>query len=393
MTEFLVRKFVKQYENTESPRVREGYGTLSSIVGIVCNIFLFLLKYVIGSVSASISIISDAFNNLSDSAGCIVTLIGCRLAAKPADRDHPFGHGRAEYITSLVISALIMFMGFELLRSSAGKIAEPEEVRFSMAAAAALAASIGLKLWMSVFNGKLGKRIDSPVLLAASADSRNDVIATGAAFIGLTASLFTELPVDGAMGVIVSMFVIKAGFGIMKDTVDDLLGKPIDRRLADSVAEIICSDEKITGIHDLLIHNYGPGKMIASCHAELDCSESFISAHDAADKAERRIYDRLGILMTIHTDPVDPQNLQTMALKEVIEHRIAGIDPGMKIHDFRTSPGNGCTVLIFDAVVPYDCALSDEEILAKISAFSEFSGDPPVYVPVVTLDRSFTDEE
>lgn len=392
MTEFLVKKFVPDHENTDDLTVRKNYGTLSSVVGIVCNIILFGVKYFIGSVSASISVISDGFNNLSDAAGCIVTLIGYRLAAKPADKDHPFGHGRAEYLTSLIIAVIIMLMGFELLKTSAEKIIAPEAVKFSLGAIISLIASIGLKLWLSAFNGKLGRKINSPIMLATAQDSRNDVIATSAALIGLTVSAFTGMPVDGIMGILVSLFILKAGYGIIKDTVDDLLGKPAERELADKITGIVCSEETIIGIHDLIIHNYGPGKRIASCHAELRSDESFIAAHDAADAAERRVYEKLGIIMTIHTDPVDMDNEQSALCMETMQTRVSEIDSRICIHDFRMVCGENRTRLIFDLLIPYDLPLSDKELMAKIDEFPEFKGADAPYSHVVTLDRSYTDQ-
>lgn len=393
MTEFLVKKFVKDYENTEDMAVRERYGTLSSLVGIACNIILFLLKYFIGTISASISIISDAFNNLSDSASCIVTLIGYKMAAKPADKDHPFGHGRAEYLTSLIIAVIIFLVGFELLKSSAMKVVSPEAVNFSIGALLSLIASICLKLWMSSFNGKLGRRINSPVMLATAQDSRNDVIATLAALIGLTASLFTDLPVDGVMGLVVSVFIIKAGYGIVKDTVDDLLGKPADKELTEKISQLVTAPEKIIGIHDLVVHNYGPGKMIASCHVEVRSDEDFVAIHDIVDSVERDIYDKLGIIMTIHMDPVDVNNEQVQKCREMVRGFVKEIDQRLHIHDFRIVSGETHTNLIFDLVMPYDMKTSDKELKDKIDEFLQSADSDAKYYTVITFDRDFTDGE
>ena len=310
MTNFLVRLFVKDYEKTEDIKVREKYGMLSSAVGVVCNVFLFALKYIMGTLSNSISVISDAFNNLSDCASCIVTLFGYKLAAKPADKDHPFGHGRMEYLTSLSIAVVIIVVGLELLQDSVLKIMHPEQVKFSFIVLVSLIVSVAVKLWMSLFNTKLGNRINSTVMLATAKDSKSDVMATAAVIIALTASVFTDLPVDGAMGVIVSGFVLKSGYDIVKDTVDELLGKPADQQVIDNINSLIKENVKIIGIHDMMIHNYGPGNMIGSCHVEVRSDEDFIQIHDIVDGIERRIHNELNILMTIHMDPIEVDNEQ-----------------------------------------------------------------------------------
>lgn len=388
MTDFLVKHFIKDYTDTENAAVRGRYGTLASITGIVCNVALFLLKFAVGTISGSISVMSDAFNNLSDCASCTVTLIGCKMAAKPADKDHPFGHGRLEYLTSLIIAAIIMMVGFELLKTSAGKIVSPSEISFSAAALISLFLSIGVKLWMSVFNGKLGKMINSPVMAAAAQDSRNDVIATAAAAIGLTASIFTSFPVDGIMGAAVSIFVIKAGFGIIKDTVDDLLGKPADPELIEKIKDIVTSPDKIIGVHDLVVHDYGPGKKLASCHAEVRSDEDFLAAHDIIDGIERQIYQSLGIIMTIHMDPVDVDNEQVKACREQVCALAREIDTELKIHDFRLVPGDTHTNLVFDIVLPYGCRYSGQEIKDKLTEGMNKDAQIPYFL-VITFDRDF----
>lgn len=389
MTDYLVKKFIKDYEKTDDSKVREQYGTLSSIVGICCNVVLFVLKYIVGTMSSSISIVSDAFNNLSDSASCIVTLIGYKLAAKPADKDHPFGHGRIEYLTSLIIAVIIFLVGFELLQSSADKVIHPEKVIFSTAAVIALSASIGVKLWMSFFNKRLGTKINSPIMLAASSDSRNDVIATAAALISLIASLFTDLPADGLMGIVVSAFILKAGFEIIKDTVDELLGKPADKDVVEKIRSLVTEDERIIGIHDLIVHNYGPGKMIASCHAEVNCNEDFIQIHDVIDTIERNISEQMGIMMTIHMDPIDLDDEQVKICSARVKECIELIDKRICMHDFRTVTGESHTNLIFDIVVPYDCTANEADIKRLIDSHLERYDE--TYYTVITFDRDFSD--
>ena len=387
MTDFLVKRFVKDYEKTDDIKVREKYGMLSSVTGIVCNILLFVIKYLVGFFTSSIAIISDAFNNLSDSASCIITMIGYKAAAKPSDKDHPFGHGRVEYLTSLVISFIILLVGFELLRNSFIKLFNPEELKFSVGAVISLVVSIGIKFWMSVFNKKLGKRINSSVMLATSEDSRNDVVSTLAALVGLISSLFTKLPVDAVMGILVSLFIIKGGYDIVKETVDHLIGKPADPALVKKINDMLIGKEKIIGVHDLIVHDYGPGNMLASCHAEVSSNENIVIIHELIDACERDIYDELGIIMTIHTDPVDDDNEQVNELRHRMNVTVKNIDERMSIHDFRITSGEYDINMIFDVVVPFDLVLSNDEIKKKID--SVFEGDEVKYHTVITFDRTY----
>ena len=366
MTNLLVKIFIKDSDRVNDPTVRKCYGTLSSVVGIICNILLFIAKYIIGTLSNSISIVSDAFNNLSDCAGCLVTLLGYKMASKPADRDHPFGHGRIEYLTALFLSVIIMFVGAELLRGSAAKIIDPEEIKFSIAAVSGLILSIGVKLWMSLFNGKLGKRINSSVLNATAKDSRNDVLATSAALIALVASLFTDLPMDGIMGILVSAFIIKTGFDITKETVDELLGKPADKEVVKKIKFFVLENDRILGIHDLVIHNYGPGNLIGSCHVEVDHRESLMEIHDVIDGIERRIESDMGIRMTIHTDPVESDCQLRSELKELTAKVLCEIDEKLSFHDFRVVQSDSHTNLIFDLEVPYKCKYSNDVLKQMI---------------------------
>ena len=360
MTNLLVKTFIKNYDCINDPVVRKRYGTLSSIVGIICNIVLFLVKYFIGSLANSISIVSDAFNNLSDCAGCVVTLWGYKMASKPADRDHPFGHGRMEYLTALFLSVIIMFVGVELFRVSASKILYPEHIRFSTASASALIISIGIKLWMSLFNGKIGKKINSSVLSATAKDSRNDVLATSAALAALVISLFSDLPIDGIMGLFVSAFIIKTGFDIAKDTIDDLLGKPADKETVRKIKLLVLENKRILGIHDLVIHNYGPGNLIGSCHVEVDHHENILEIHDVVDSIERRIGSEMGIRMTIHTDPVDSDCQLRNELKDLTSSILSEIDDKLCFHDFRVVQSDSHINLIFDLEVPYKYKYSND---------------------------------
>ena len=387
MTKFLIQKFIKNPDDINNLKVRRNYGTLSSVVGIICNVFLFILKYIMGTLSGSISVVSDAFNNLSDSAGCMVTLLGYKLASKPADKDHPFGHGRMEYLTALTIAVLILIVAFELFRNSVNKIIHPEKLTFSLIVLISMLVSILIKLWMSFFNAFLGKKINSSVMLAAAKDSRTDVIATSATCIAVISSLYTNLPVDGIMGLVVSLFIFKSGIDIVKDTVDNLLGKPVDSDIVYAIKEMVGESDKIIGIHDLVVHNYGPGNMIGSLHAEVKSNEDFVFVHDMIDELERRIHRELNILMTIHMDPIETDNEQVNLSLDMIRNIILDIDPCLQIHDFRLVAGDTHTNLIFDIVVPYDCKYNNDDIKELIDKQLDKMEDN--YYTVITFDREY----
>lgn len=384
MTDFLVKKFVKNSEDTGNTEVRRAYSTLSSVTGLICNIALFLLKYAMGILSGSISITSDAFNNLSDCGGCIVSFLGCKMASRPADKDHPFGHGRVEYLTSLILSVIILVVGFELFKGSVEKISNPVDVEFSVVVLVSLILSIGVKLWMSVFNMKLGRKINSVVLTAAANDSRNDVIATSAAIIALVSSLFTDFPVDGIMGLVVSAFIIRMGIEIVRETIDELIGKPVSSEISDSIRKMILSDEDIIDVHDLVIHNYGITKMIGSCHIELRSDRSFTEVHEIADRLERDIREKSGITLTIHTDPVDIDDNQTKECKEIVSSLIFSMNETFSLHDFRLSGCGENRTLIFDMIIPFRCSLTQDEIKSRIDAGLKEKGC--TYDTVITFD-------
>ena len=388
MTEWLIHRFIPDYEQTEDPKVRQRYGTLSSLTGIACNLVLFAVKLVMGMLSNSIAITSDAFNNLSDSASCIVTLFGYKLAAKPADKDHPFGHGRMEYLTSLVLAAVILFVGFELLSGSVDKIIHPQPVHFSLAVLLSLLASIGLKLWMCGFNRKLGNRIQSGVMLATAQDSLNDVAATFATVISLLLSLVTDLPVDGVMGIIVSLFVFVCGYGIIKDTVNQLLGQPADPQLVRNIRQVMLSRPQILGIHDMIIHSYGPGNLIGSAHAEVSSSGDLLQIHDTIDEIEKQIYEQLHVMMTIHMDPIETDSPQVAEGRQLITRILDPIDPSLTFHDFRIVSGPTHTNLIFDVVVPFDCPLSFDQIRRQVE--EQLAAQPETWYAVITFDRDYT---
>lgn len=387
ITNLLVKKFVRDYENVQDIKVRERYGVLSSFVGIVCNIILFSAKFIIGMFAHSIAIISDGFNNLSDCATCVVTMFGYKMAAKPADRDHPFGHGRMEYLTSLIISAVIMLVGCELLKTSVEKIVHPEKVTFSVVALLVLILSIGMKVWMGFFNRKLGKKVNSSIMLATSQDSFSDVFATLATLVALVASIWTDLPIDGIMGLVVSVLILRAGFEIMKDTTDQLLGTPADEELVEKLNEFVNARPVSKGMHDLIIHNYGPGNMIGSLHVEVDCREDIMEIHDAIDVLEHDIYEEFKIQMTIHMDPIDPDDEHTAQCKHMMNEILESIHEKLSLHDFRVVSGSTHTNLIFDVVIPYECEYSVEEIQERIN--EALKGKDTLYFTVITFDKTY----
>ncbi|MGN0435225.1 MAG: cation diffusion facilitator family transporter [Wujia sp.] len=387
MGDILVKKFIKDYENVTDVKVRERYGILSSFVGIVCNVILFVSKFIMGTLTNSISIISDGFNNLSDCASCIITMFGYRLAAKPADKDHPFGHGRMEYLTSLVLAMIILLVGLELGKSSILKIIHPDKLNFSIVAVAVLVLSILIKLFMRVFNNKYGRRINSSVMLATAKDSTNDMCATTATLIALLLSLITEVPVDGIMGILVSVMIVISGYEIIKDTVDELLGSPVDEELAKKIRELVKESWVALDMHDLIIHSYGPGKLIGSVHVEVDSRGDIMEIHDAIDELERNIMKELNVLMTIHMDPIEEDDEKRRYCKDILLDIIHNIDTRLTIHDFRIVAGPTHTNLIFDMVIPYDCHLKEQDIRNEINeGLSKLENR---YYAVITFDTEF----
>lgn len=387
MTDLLVKVFVKDYENVKDSKVRENYGTLSSVVGLVCNIVLFVVKFTMGTLSRSIAVTSDAFNNLSDCLSCVVTLVSYKLAAQPADKDHPFGHGRIEYLSSLVIASLILLVGVEFLRTSFDKLIHPEPIIFMPIIVISLVLSVAVKLWMSAFNRKLGNKVDSSVMLATATDSFSDAITTSVTIISIVASLFTDLPVDGLIGIIVSGMILKAGYEIIKETVDTLIGKPADKETVDEMMEIVYGHDVVLGVHDLIVHNYGPGKMIASLHAEVSCDVDILKAHDQIDLIEKELYDKLHIMTVIHMDPIETNNEVLNELKEYCQGILQKIHPDLSLHDFRMVCGESHTNLIFDILVPFSVKMKHEEIKEKMDAM--LHEEYPNYYTVVTFDSSF----
>ena len=385
MTKLLVRLFVKNADQTEDPTVRSRYGAVAGIVGILCNLVLFLGKLVIGTVSGSVSIRADAVNNLSDASSNIVTLVAFRLASKPEDAEHPYGHARIEYLSGLAVAAMILIIGVELAKESFHKILHPEPVSFSWALVAVLVMSIGVKLWMAVFNRSLGKKIKSTSLMATAADSRNDVITTGAVLLAAVVARLTGLELDGYVGLLVAAFILWSGIGIAKDTISPLLGAPADPELVHMVKhEIQHFDPRILGVHDLMVHDYGPGQTFASIHVEVDRREDVLEVHEMIDRAERMMLEKHRIHLTIHYDPVVTDDAALQHMRGRVLEELHKIQPGLSIHDFRMVAGEKSTNLIFDVVLPYSLRGKEQEIQQRLEQAIQ---EPDMeYHTVITFD-------
>ena len=354
MTNLLLRLFVKDADNTDSPKVRAAIGTLSGLVGIVCNLLLFAFKLLVGTLTSSVSITADAMNNLSDASGSIVTFIGFRVADKPADEHHPYGHARAEYLSGLGVAALILVIGIELVKTSVKKIFAPTPVEFTAVAAVVLLASIGMKFWMNLFNRSLAKRIDSTALMATAADSRNDCITTFAVLVAAVVEKLTHIPVDGWIGLAVALFILYSGLNLAKDTISPLLGENADPELREKIVDYIVSQPKVLGYHDLMVHDYGPGQRFASLHVEMDCREDPLDCHELIDDMERECLRSHNVHLVIHYDPVVIDDPALTALKRRVLCLLQAKDTRLSLHDFRMVPGKKHMNLVFDVALPRD---------------------------------------
>ena len=388
MTEFLVNKFIKDSANIESTEVRTRYGMLASVVGIFCNVLLFSVKLAIGLILSSLAVTADAFNNLSDAASSIISFVGVKMAGKPADAEHPFGHGRIEYIAALIVSFLVIEVGFTFFKSSISKIMHPEEITFDPVPFIILILSILVKLWMAFFNNKLGKRIDSKVMLATAADSLGDVITTSATVISIVICHFTSINVDAIAGLIVSGIVIWSGVSIAKDTLEPLIGQRVPSELYQKITDMVESYEGIVGAHDLIVHNYGPNRSMATIHAEVPNDVSIEASHEIIDRIERDAKKELNILLVIHMDPVEMRDEEVLELRDKTSHIVHALDPELHFHDFRVLKENVQKNLIFDLVVPDSYTEKDANRVMHqlIALLHEMEKNVDC---IITLDRSF----
>ena len=385
MTKLLLRWFVKNHENKGSPQVRSGVGRLSGITGIICNAFLFAGKLAVGILSGSVSITADALNNLSDAASSIVTLIGFKLAEKPADAEHPYGHARYEYLSGLAVAAMILIIGFELAKSSVEKILHPEAVVFTLPTLLVLLGSIAVKLWLCIFNRRLGKHIDSGALMATAADSRNDVISTAAVLTAGIVEYFTSWRVDGYIGLGVALFILYSGIKMAKKTISPLLGEATSPELRKLIVEILESEPYVLGYHDLMVHDYGPGQRFASLHVEMDQREDPLLCHEIIDNLERRCLQQHNIHLVIHYDPVVTDDPEKDALQLLLQQTLAAMDERLSLHDFRLVRGTGHTNLIFDIALPHNWKGKETEIRQALDAALQALEQGTFYM-VITFD-------
>lgn len=387
MTKLLVRIFIPDYQNTEDPEVRRKYGRFSGVVGICTNLLLFVIKIIAGTLSQSIAITADAVNNLSDCASSLITLIGFKMASKPADQEHPYGHARFEYLSGLIVSIMIFIVGFQFAQNSVNKIFTPEKSDFSLLTAGILVVSILLKLWQGSFYRKVGKMTHSETLLAASADSRSDVIATSVVLFGALFTRLTGYNLDGYMGIVVAVLIMVTGYQLVRKTSNPLLGEAPSKQLVDDIYHTIKQNDGIIGVHDLNVHDYGPGRCFASVHCEVPAERDILESHDIIDNIEHEFLAKKGIHLVIHMDPIITGDPRTNELKTQVAAMISQISPEITMHDFRVVWGTTHSNLVFDVCVPFDFVISDSEIVSTVT--DGIHTIDPHYYAVVTVDHDY----
>lgn len=391
MSTFLIRLFIKNYEDVKDNKVRAAYGTLGSAFGIICNLLLSAIKITAGSLTGSISIVADGLNNLSDMGSSVITGIGFKMANKPADSDHPFGHGRMEYISAFIVSTLILLVGFELLKGSVQTLVSGESApEYSVTALIILTVSILIKFYMFLFNRKIGRKIDSEALVATAQDSVNDCITTGVILISVGISMLTRVPfnLDAVMGIFVALFIIYSGIRSAKTTLDQILGTPPEKELIEEIENTVLSFKEFVGIHDLIVHNYGPGRQFASLHVEVPQNTDIVKCHEQIDLCEKLVSEKLDVLLVIHMDPIDTDNEMVHNTRNILSEKIKDIDPLLTLHDFRMTPvGNNRTNLIFDVVVPADLKIPKEELRNRIADIAKQIN--PTFMCVITFDTNY----
>ena len=386
MINLLVKTFVKDSGNVQDPQVRQRYGTLSGGVGIFLNLLLSVGKMIAGVLTGSIAITADAFNNLTDAGSSVVTLVGFRMAGKQADDDHPFGHGRIEYLSGLAVSVVILLVGLELAKSSVEKIIHPEPVEFSWLSAGILIAAICVKLWMSYFNRSLSRRIGSAAMAATATDSLSDAVATSAVLLSAIIGKFTGVNIDAWAGILVALFILRAGWGAAKDTLNPLLGQNPDPELVRDIERTVLAHPQVVGIHDMIIHDYGPGRSMMSLHAEVPAGSDIMEVHDEIDAIERELKAKYRIDASIHMDPIVTGDETISKARKMVSELVREVDPAMTIHDFRMTSGPRHRNLIFDVVVPYSVKSTDDEVRREIERKIR-SADPNSFA-VIQIDRA-----
>ena len=391
MIDWLIGRFVPDAENTQDPAVRTRYGQFAGTVGIICNVALCLAKGAVGLISGSVSIVADAVNNLSDASSNIISLLGFKLASRPADPEHPYGHGRYEYLSGLIVAALVLAIGFELIKSSIEKILSPTPVEFSAALVVVLVLSIVVKLWMAVFNRTIGRRIGSETLEATAVDSRNDVISTGAVLASAVIAHLTGLDLDGWVGTAVGLFILWSGIGLVRETVNPLLGQAPSAELVEHIRKKIMSYPGVLGTHDLMVHDYGPGRQFASAHVEMAAEADPMESHDLIDNIEQDFKTEDRMIVTLHYDPIVTDDPEVNDMRNWINQAVKIIDPRLSIHDLRTVPGPTHTNVIFDCVRPHDLALTESQLKRRIDGIVR--DHYPSCRCVITVDESYVSSE
>jgi len=387
MTKLLIRLFVRDSNNIKDAAVRVRYGYLGSVTGIVLNILLFAGKLIAGIISGAISVTADAFNNLSDAGSSIVSLVGFKMAAQPADEEHPFGHGRMEYVSGLIISFLILLMGFELAHESVLKMISPKDIRFSWLTLCILIASVLVKLWMGLFNLTLGKRINSTSMKATAADSISDCISTSAVIVAMLVFYFAGVNIDSIIGLLVALFILYNGVKTFRESLTPLLGTKPDKEFVDEITAAVEKYPDIVGTHDMIVHDYGVGNLIISMHAEVPMQMEFNAAHELIDMIEDELKKKYNCLVTIHMDPVAVNDERVMAVKAQVSEVVRNIDSRMSIHDFRMTDGRDRVNLIFDLVVPFGLGMTDAQVRENVSA--RVSALDKAYCCVISIDREY----
>ncbi|MDF2949520.1 MAG: cation-efflux pump [Sedimentibacter sp.] len=387
MINFIIKLFIKDYENVSDPGVRESYGTTSSIVGIIVNVLLSLSKIVIGTIFNSIAVMADGVNNLSDAGSSVITLVGFKISGKPADEGHPFGHARIEYLTGLILGVAILLVGVELIKSSFNKIMNPEVTTYSSAMIIVLVISIIMKFWISYFYKKIADKISSATIKAASTDSRNDVISTSVVLLSVIISKITGIEIDGYMGVLVAVFILYSGVDILRDILNPILGEMPASDFIEKIEKKILSYEGIINIHDLVVHNYGPNRYFATVHAEVDAKEDILKSHDMIDNIERDFARDLDINLVIHLDPIITSDNEINQLRCITGKIVKSIDDKLSMHDFRVVRGETHTNLIFDVVIPVGYEIKSSELIEQIEKAVKEENEN--YYAVVTIDKNY----
>lgn len=389
MNNRIFKAFIRDWEDVRNPKVRDSYGKLAGIVGILSNTLLCVMKILVGLISGSIAIVADAINNLADASSSLITLIGFKLAGMPEDKEHPYGHARIEYLAGLLVSVIIIVVGFELGKGSVEKIITPTPTEFNATVVIVLLLAIGIKVWQAVFNIAAGKKINSMTLIATGADSRNDVISTSVVLLSLIIGHVFEIQIDGYMGVLVALFIIWSGIGLVRETVSPLLGEAPDPEMVKEIEDIANEHEGVLGIHDLVVHNYGPGKVFASLHVEVDAAVDVMVSHDMIDNIEHEVSQQLNITCTVHMDPIDLTDPNREPLKHLLMQKIASVDGLQNFHDLRLVPGPTHTNVVFDVTVTPGCKLSEDEIAEIFAATVKEYNES--FCTVVEFDRAYVD--